>query len=420
MIWTAGFRTAVISPYGRVQFGRPRGFAGQTVHQVLHMAGGGDLFRVRLTNLYGRTPLTVGAARAATGHGQAALTFGGAGSVTVPPGGEVVGDPVDLPVAAGSDLSLGLYLPEETGPATYSHMPMETARVADGDRLTSPPPSGAERVAARFYVSGVDVLAPDDTAVAVAFGDSWFEGVGTTTGANRRSVDLLNRRLGRGWVVNQGIAGNRLLRDEVGEHALARFDRDVLSVPGVTHVLVHFGINDLGLPGMLGEPPATSGALVEGFEALARRARQAGLRIVAATVGPFAGAVQPGISTPEGLAARREVNDWIRATDTFDAFFDVARAVEDPKAPDRIHPALDSGDGMHLNDRGAQAMADAVGLETLALLRGGPGPGDGPELRGGPGPGDGSGLRGGPGLSSGPGLRDGSGPSGGPGRPVSG
>ncbi|SEF69512.1 Lysophospholipase L1 [Thermomonospora echinospora] len=367
MIWTAGFRTAVISPYEQIQLSEPRGFADQTVRQVLHMAGGGELLRVRLTNRYGRTPLTIAAARAATEHGQAVLTFDGAEGVTIPPGEEAVGDPVDLPVAPGADLLLSLYFPEETGLATYSHMPMETAHIVGGNHVASPALPDAEQVEARFYVSGVDVLTPDDTAIAVAFGDSWFEGVGSTTGANNRSVDFLNRRLKRGWVVNQGIAGNRLLRDEVGEHALARFDRDVLSIPGLTHVLVHFGINDLGLPGMSGEPPATSGALIEGFKALARRAHKADLKILAATIGPFAGAVYPGISTPEGLAARREVNDWMRTTDTFDAVFDVARAVENPEASDYIHPALDSGDGMHLNDKGAQAVANAVDLETLAL-----------------------------------------------------
>ncbi|WP_328426706.1 GDSL-type esterase/lipase family protein [Micromonospora sp. NBC_00389] len=165
---------------------------------------------------------------------------------------------------------------------------------------------------------------------------------------------------------NQGIAGNRLLRHGVGEHALARFDRDVLSIPALTHVLVHFGINDLGLPGMLGEPPATADALIEGFTALADRAHRAGLKILAATIGPFAGA-DPEISTPEGLATRRDVNDWIRTTDAFDAVFDVARAVANPDAPDYIHPALDSGDGMHLNDKGAEAVADAVNLDDLAL-----------------------------------------------------
>ncbi|MBM0232212.1 SGNH/GDSL hydrolase family protein [Micromonospora sp. STR1_7] len=366
MIWTAGFRTAVISPYEQLQFSEPRGFADQTVRQVLHMAGGGEAFRVRLTNRYGRTPLTIAAATVVVGDRQAVLTVGGAERWVIPAGGEAVADPVDLPVAAGADLVVSLYLPERTGLATHSHKPAEVARIAHGNHVTSSVFPWTEQVEARYYISGVDVLAPPDTAIAVAFGDSWFEGVGTTTSANHRSVDVLNRRLRRGWVVNQGIAGNRLLRDGVGEHALARFDRDVLSIPAVTHVLVHFGINDIGLPGMLGEPPTTADALVEGFGALADRAHGAGLKILAATIGPFAGA-GPGISTPEGLAVRRAVNDWIRTTDAFDAVVDVARAVADPRAPDYILPALDSGDGMHLNDRGAGAMVDAVDLDDLAL-----------------------------------------------------
>jgi lysophospholipase L1-like esterase len=367
MIWTAGFRTAVISPYEQIQLSEPRGFADQTVRQVLHMAGGGERIRVRLTNRYGRTPLTIAAATAGTEHGQASLTFDGAEKLTIALGEEAVSDPLDLPVAPGGDLFLSLYLPEETGLATYSHKPMENAHIVGGNHVTSAELAEAEQVEGRFYVSGVDVLAPDDTAIAVAFGDSWFEGVGSTIGANNRSVDFLNRRLTHGWVVNQGIAGNRLLRDEVGEHALARFDRDVLSIPGLTHVLMHFGINDLGLPGMTGEPLPTSDALIEGFKALAQRAHQADLKILTATIGPFAGAIYPGVSSPEGLATRREVNDWIRTTDAFDAVFDVARAVESPEAPDYIHPALDSGDGMHLNDKGAQALASAVDLETITL-----------------------------------------------------
>jgi lysophospholipase L1-like esterase len=370
MIWTAGFRTAVISPYEQIKLSEPRGFADQTVRQVLHMAGGGERLRIHLTNRYGRTPLTIAAATVATGHGRADLSFGGAEHLTIPPGEQATSDPVDLRVASGADLVLSLYLPAETGLATYSHMPMQNAYVAGGNQVASPVLREAEQVAARFYVSGVDVLVAADTAIAVAFGDSWFDGVGSTIDANNRSVDFLNRRLVRGWVVNQGIAGNRLLRDEIGEHALARFDRDVLSIPAVTHVLVHFGINDLGLPGMAGEPPVTADALVTGFTALARRAHDAGLTILAATIGPFAGAVYPRVSTPDGLAARREVNDWIRATSTFDAVFDVARAVENPDAPDCIHPALDSGDGMHLNDKGAQAMADAVDLQHLASIAG--------------------------------------------------
>ncbi|MFK3984364.1 GDSL-type esterase/lipase family protein [Micromonospora sp. NPDC050397] len=354
----------MIDPYQRLQFSQPRGFADQTVRQPLHMAGGGEAFRVRLTNRYGRTPVTVAAATVDVGDRQAALTFDGAEQFVIPAGEEAVADQVDLPVAAGTDLVVSLYFPAETGLATYSHRPAEIARIAGGNHVASPALPRAEQVQARFYISGVDVLAPPDTPVGVAFGDSWFEGVGTTTGANRRSVDFLNRRLARGWVVNQGIAGNRLLRDGVGEHGLARFDRDVLSIPALTHVLVHFGINDIGLPHMLGEPPTTADALIEGFTGLADRAHRASLKVLAATIGPFGGA-GPAISTPEGLAVRREVNDWIRTTDVVDSVFDVGRAVANPDAPDHIHPALDSGDGMHLNDRGAKAMADAVNLDDL-------------------------------------------------------
>lgn len=361
--WVAGFRSAVISPYEEIRLVESRGFRDRTVRQVLRMAGGGERIRVRLSNRYGRAPLTVGEARA----DGTALRFGGSERVTVPPGAEAVSDAADVSVRAGTGLVLSLYLPEETGPATFSQMPVEASYVAAGNRTGEAGLPGAEEVQARFYVTGVDVLAPEGTAIAVAFGDSWFEGVGTTVGADRRSVDALNRRLERGWVVNQGITGNRLLTDEIGEHALARFERDVLSVPGVTDVLVNFGINDLGLPGTVGLPPATADDLIAGFTELARRAHDAGLRIHTATVGPFAGAVPPGVSTPEGLEERRRVNEWIRACDAFDAVFDVARAVEDPVRPDHIRPEFDSGDGMHLNDEGARAMAASVDLGALAL-----------------------------------------------------
>ena len=362
MIWTAAFRTGVISPYEQLKLSEPRGFGDQTVRQVLRLAGGGERLRVRLTNRFGLTPLTIGAATVGIDH---ALTFDGADSVVIPPGEEAASDELDLATAPGTDLVLSLFLPEETGLATYSHKPAELARIVAGNQVAAPALDQPEEVDGRYFVAGVDVLT-DESTIAVAFGDSWFEGVGTTIGANARSVDVLNQRLDRGWVLNQGIAGNRLLRDEIGEHGLGRFERDVLSIDGLTHVLVHFGINDLGLPGMGGGPLPAAGDLVAGFEELGRRAHEAGLNILGATIGPFAGAIYPGVSTPEGVAVRREVNEWIRSTDTFDAVFDVARAVEDPAAPDFIRPDLDSGDGMHLNDAGARAMAESVDLGALS------------------------------------------------------
>jgi len=379
--WVAGFRAAVMSPEEPIRFSEPRGFADQTVRQILPLAGGGEQIRILLTNRYGSRPLVIGAARVAvrkTGGAivpetDAEIRFGGAGGVSIPPGGELTSDPVDLAVDADTELALSLHLPGETGPATYSHISRSTAFIAEGDATAAADLPDAEQVESRFYVTGVDVLAPAGTQVAVAFGDSWFEGVGTTVDANRRSVDALNDRLDdaaghrRGWVVNQGISGNRLLTDGIGPNALRRFEQDVLTVPGVTHVLVNLGINDLGLPGLMGLPPATADEMIAGFEELAGKIRAAGLRSLVATIGPFAGAVYPGLSSPEGLANRQRVNEWIRGSAAFDAVFDVARAVADPERPDFIRPDLDEGDGMHLNDAGAYAMAGAVDLADLQL-----------------------------------------------------
>ncbi|MFD0366079.1 GDSL-type esterase/lipase family protein [Nocardia sp. GCM10030253] len=366
--WVAGFRSALVDPTEQIQLVEPRSFADQTVRQVLHVAGGGEQLRVRLTNRYGRTPLTIGAARIAVRKaGNEIVTetdtevrFGGAARVTVPAGGDIISDTVDLAVTAGTDLALSLYLPEENGLAPFAQIPAESAYVATGNHTAALGLPDAEEVTSRFYITGIDVLTAADTPVIVAFGDSWFEGAGSTHGANRRSVDVLNERLLDGWAVNQGIGGNRLLTNEIGDHALARFDRDVLDVPGVTHVLVNFGINDLILAGT-----APAAELIAGFTILAGRAHAAGLPVYANTIGPFAGVVYPGLSTETGVPVRREVNEWLRTTDVFDAVFDVAMAVEDPDNPDYIRRDFDCGDGMHLNDAGARAMAGTIDIPTL-------------------------------------------------------
>ncbi|WP_194815982.1 GDSL-type esterase/lipase family protein [Nocardia sp. XZ_19_385] len=361
--WVAGFRSAVISPYEQIKLVESRAFADQTVRQVLHLAGGGEQLRVRLTNRYGREPLVVGAARIALRKNadeivtetDRPLLFGGSDRLVIPAGEEAVSDPIDLAVAAGTDLLLSLYLPEPTGLATFSHQPTEIAYVTDRNEVASVSLALSEEVPARFFVTGIDVRA--DAPVTVAFGDSWFEGVGTTLGANHRSVDYFNERLADGWAVNQGIGGNRLITNEIGEPGLSRFDRDVLEVPGVTRVLINFGINDLILGGMAGQPPATAAELIAGFTQLAERAHAAGLTIHAATIGPYAGCVYPGMPIEESLPIRRAVNEWLRGTDVFNGIFDVAAAVADPERPDFIRPEFDSGDGMHLNDVGAHAMA---------------------------------------------------------------
>ncbi|WP_254190735.1 GDSL-type esterase/lipase family protein [Nocardia noduli] len=371
--WIAGFRSAVIDPHEKISLSEPRGFDDQTVRQTLRLHGGGERFRILLSNRYGRAPLEIGNAGVALrGAADAIVTetarpvsYRGAAHFSIPAGEELVSDPIDVPVTAGADLALSLYLPGATGLATFSHMLREISYVTRGNAVTASALPGATEVEQRFFVTGVDVLAPSGTVLGVAFGDSWFEGVGTTVGANRRSVDVLGERLTGGWVVNQGISGNRLLTDEIGEHALGRFERDVLAVPGVSRVLLAFGINDLILGALGGQPPATADGLIAGFTELAARAHANGLIVHAATLGPYAGCVFPDLPVRETQSTRTAVNEWMRGTDVFDAVFDVDRAVADPDRPTFIRPDFDSGDGMHLNDAGARAMAGAVDIDAL-------------------------------------------------------
>ncbi|WP_244976142.1 GDSL-type esterase/lipase family protein [Nocardia huaxiensis] len=366
--WVAGFRAPLVNPAEPIRLAEPRGFDGETLRQVVRVAGGGEQLRVRLTNRYSDRELVIGAAAVAarkTGSEIIAETdteirFGGAAQVRVPAFGEVVSDPIALPVAAGTELALSLYLPEPTGPAAFAHMPVDTAWIAAGDRTAALALPGAEETTSRFFLTGIDVLTAAETPVLVAFGDSWFEGVGSTHGANRRSVDRLNERLAKGWAVNQGIGGNRLLTDQVGEHGLSRFARDVLTVPGVTAVWANFGINDL----ILDNRTASRDDMIAGYTELARLAHAAGLPVYINTIGPFGGAYYPDLNVAEGTPVRHELNEWLRATEVFDAVFDVAAAVEDPARPGFIRPEFDN-DGMHLNDAGHRAIAAAFDLGVL-------------------------------------------------------
>lgn len=378
--WIAAHRSAVIDPQEAFKLFEVRGFTDQTVRQTLRPAGGGAALRVHLSNRYGTTPLSIGGARLAhrtEGSGidpdtDVPLLFEGAETVTIPPGEDIVSDPVPRPVTAGQELALSLHLPGDTGLTTYSAIPYDIGHTVPGNQLTAESFDEAEELLTGHFITGIDVLAPEGTRIAVAFGDSWIEGMATTPGTGSSFPAQLDRRLTDGWIVAPGISGNRLLTDEIGAHLLSRIERDVLTVPGASHVIVHVGLNDLGLPGAIAFPePAklpTAADLIAGLTALADRLRAAGLTVIGSTIGPYAGTVYPGYDTDEGQAVRAEVNTWLLGTDhPFDAVIDVAAAVADPGQPTRIHDDYNSGDGLHINDAGAKAIADAVDLALLAL-----------------------------------------------------
>jgi lysophospholipase L1-like esterase len=233
-----------------------------------------------------------------------------------------------------------------------------------------PPATGPAQY--RAFLSGVEVeTTASPGPVVAAFGDSITDGYQSTPGANRRWPDRLAERLAArdanraAAVVNTGISGNRVLSDGAitifGQNALSRFDRDVLSIPGVTHVVVLEGVNDLGMAGNRASPP-TAEALIAGYRQLIGRAHAHGLKIYGATILPYGGA---GYFAPQGETVRTAVNAWIRTFHEFDGVIDLDAAIRDPAKPERMRAELQSGDWLHPNDAGYKVMGDAVDLSLF-------------------------------------------------------
>ncbi|PPE69936.1 SGNH/GDSL hydrolase family protein [Caldimonas thermodepolymerans] len=356
--------------------GMPSQLRDVTLRQTLRTSLGGDRVRLAISNAYGRSPLRVGRMTIRRpGHAEAVpVRFGGADGTLLPPRAQRLSDPVALPVRAGERLEVDLYLPGVAAPAGFHWDAREPAWLLPGDATGRPTPADAPPLSARAFVTALQVQAARPPVAVVAIGDSLTDGNGATPGADQRWPDHLSRRLAPLGVavLNAGISGNRLLRDGMGERALARFGRDALDHPGVRAVVVLLGTNDIGWPGgpfAPGEALPTLDHLADGLRRLAAQARARGVRVVGATLPPFKDALQ---GTPlEGHysvakdALRQALNAWIRTTSAFDAVVDFDAVLRDPADPARLHPAYDSGDHLHPGDTGYRAMAEAIDLATL-------------------------------------------------------
>ncbi|MFD9441349.1 SGNH/GDSL hydrolase family protein [Streptomyces sp. NPDC060006] len=352
---------------------------GASIRNVVHTSVGGTAVRVRISNRLGTRPLVLGGATLARQQPKAprspnalrgtmrTLTFGGRKRITVPPGRDVVSDPVTLTVPAAANLLVTLHTPGDPGPATYHRDARQTNFYArQGNRVAEV--SGAAYTATTgswYYVTGIDVRRPQAAGSVVAFGDSLTDGSGSTPNTNRRWPDRLAERLRalpphrRQGVLNAGVAGNRLLLEGRGPSALARFDADVLSRTGVRTVIVMEGVNDIKSPPNQTDPAALGAA----YREIVRRAHARGIRVVGATLTPFGG---HGSHTEARERVRRSVNQLIRTGGLFDAVADFDAVVRDPSRPHRMLPAYDPGDHLHFNDAGMRALADSVDLAALA------------------------------------------------------
>ncbi|MCT2581876.1 GDSL-type esterase/lipase family protein [Actinophytocola gossypii] len=360
----------------------------QSVRMVTHLSQGGRALRVRIQNTFGTTPLTVDAATVARSDNGPALvgrahdvTFDGRRAVVVPAGGEVWSDPVRLVTEAQDDVAVSMFVAGEARPGEHVSAFRRNYLTPAGAGDHTSDPSGAaytRTVESTYLVSAVDVADPRLRGTLVAYGSSVVDGTGSTNcgpgctelGTNRRWTDELARRItaelprhGRFTVANAGIGGTTSSAecsstpDDVdGLDAVSRLERDVLALHGVTGVLYYYGTNDLA-------HDCTAEQIVDSYRDVFARLHREGIDVYVTPITP-----RPGYTDQQNVH-RHGVGGFVRhggdCTGTCDGVLDFDQVLMDPVRPNSIYPPYDTGDGIHANIAGQQAIADYVSLPMI-------------------------------------------------------
>jgi lysophospholipase L1-like esterase len=356
----------------------------ETVRQIVHLSIGGLGVRLRFSNTFGTTPLVLRSVHVADRQAGDAIDpatdkvalFSGAAEVTIAPGKSAFSDTVNLPVTASSDIAVSFFVPEKVTAPAIHYTALQTSYVAHGDQSAAESfGKSATTTTLRLILTGVDVATRTAPGAIVAIGSSTTDGAHSTPDHNRRWTDDLFARLkaARGAnapaVLNAGISGNHVLTDGKGswgpiwgQSAVARFQRDVLAQSGVKTVLIFEGGNDIR---QFGSDSVSAQQLIAGFMLMTRMAHEHGLKVIVGTITPFQ---HPSRKEPEDGSWERTTqafNQWARTAKEIDGVVDFDAAICDPHHPARILPAYDSGDGLHPNDAGYQAMADSIDLSLF-------------------------------------------------------
>jgi lysophospholipase L1-like esterase len=356
-------------------------FSNQTLRLIVHTTTGGNQVRIKLTNVFGSRPLSIGGASVALQESGAtlmagsnrALTFSGRPSIVIPIGAYALSDSVPLSILPQHDLAVSLFVAGDSGPVTMHPLALQTSFVSTPGDFVARDDGGPFQTPIHNwpYLAAVEVNSTENSRSIVAFGDSITDGYRSTADSNHRWPDYLSTRLAAAHrniaVVNEGIGGNRIWHDAIpgrlvfGPNGLSRFDRDAITVTGTSHIVVLLGINDIGQagPATHAEEQVSAEEIIVGLKQLALRAHAHGIRIIGGTLTPYRGAAY---FDAQGEEKRERVNAWIRTAKEFDGVIDFDAAIRDPAMPTQIKAAYDSGDHLHPSDEGYKAMAGAISL----------------------------------------------------------
>jgi lysophospholipase L1-like esterase len=350
------------------------GLSGNTLRQIVYASIGGSELRLQFSNAFGTSPVMLNAVHVAlptTGSSiepasDVALTFDGMPSATIPAGAEVFSDSVEFELSPQTKVAVTIHFGAMSNDIVTGHPGSRTTSYLQSGNAVDAPTFSAASMTDHWYVlSAIDVMAPQSSRAIVTLGDSITDGRGSTTNGNDRWPDVLSRRLRASpatagvAVLNMGVGGNTVLAGGLGPTALQRFDRDVLAQRGARWLIVLEGVNDIGNSG----GPQVATDLIAAYQRFIDGAHGQGMLVYGVPILPFGGAAYDSVAHE---TARQTVNDWIRSSGRFDAVIELDAVVRDPSNPTRLLAAYDTGDHLHLNAAGLQAMADAIDLALFA------------------------------------------------------
>ena len=350
----------------------PPGLSNNTIRQIMKVSLGGDTIRVRFSNEFSTSPVTINEAHIAVSTGldtiitstDKTIFFNGSTEVTMEPGAAITSDPLQFEFDPLTTLAITTYFGGTSATVTGHPGSRTTSYILTGNHISDENFLGAVATDHWYVINTIDVLAPDSAAALAIIGNSITDGRGSGTNKQNRWPDELSVRLQQNpntkltAVLNEGIGGNCVLQQCLGPSALSRFGRDVLQQSGIRWLIILEGINDIG--GSQGS--GVGNDLIDAFTQMIHSAHTNGIFVYGATLLPMKGSFY---YTEAHEVERQIVNNWIRSSGKFDAVIDLDLAMRDPTDTLSMLPAYDTGDHLHPNEAGHHAMAEAVDLNLF-------------------------------------------------------
>jgi lysophospholipase L1-like esterase len=354
------------------------GLANNTFRQIVRVSIGGDLVRLRFTNIFSKDTLTMKSVVIAVWKEgsivevstQKLLKFRRKKDVTILPGTEVVSDPLKFKLTPGSRLAITIAFGRVPANLTGHPASRTTSYILTGNNALSVDFAGAIPTDHWYVINGIDVKTSKDASAIAILGNSIADGRGSGTNKQNRWSDILSEKLLKNpetshcGVLNLGIGGNCVVQGGLGPIALNRFDRDILSQNNVKWLIITLGVNDIGGIKTAEDAPKVVEDLINAYMLLIDKAHAKGLKVYGATILPFA---KSFYDKDFRLGARDKVNDWIRNSRKFDAVIDFDSLMRQSDDPETILQDVHSGDFLHPNEAGYKKMGEFVNLELFKL-----------------------------------------------------